>query len=98
MTFPRKQSNKDNCNSLLNDQLVTESGKIRLIPYDKDRGLFQCATNSYIFRFQKSDQDDIMDMLIVGKIDEYNNLVKLSSSEIQEATDEGFFIDYDYKI
>jgi len=66
-------------------------------PYDKSRGLYQC-NNSYIFRLEKSNtKDDVDNMYIIGKLDENEELIKLSNEEFDQAVNDGYLIDKEYE-
>ncbi len=99
---PRKQSsNKDlNVSNTMTLSDMPECNGEPLLnaqPYDKERGLFKCDGNSYIFRFLKIDNSKIMDMYIVGKTDDYGKLVKLSDEEFEQAVEEGYLVERDYQ-
>jgi len=109
VTFPRKLNNMNQDLTLntitLNDLPVTGCGETPLLqakPYDKTRGLHKLDVNSYIVRFDKIEKRDEtgsdFDMYIVGKIDEDDQFIKLTTHEFEQAVEDGYLVDVDYEI
>jgi hypothetical protein len=105
VTFNKKQNINQNLsitnNISLNNLPASGCGEIPALdakPYDKARGLYKCDFNDYIFRFEKSETQDFLDMYILGKINQEEQLIKLSDEEFEQAVEDGYLIDRDYEL
>lgn len=91
ITFTRKTSYEE---LSTNDSIPLSEGEKVLDTkfYDKERGLIHF--NSYIIRIHQCNGES--DMFIVGKLNEYDQLVKLTPEECAIVTEDGYLIDDDY--
>lgn len=98
VTFKKQNpSNQDlmiTNNMSFNDLSIGGSEMLNAIPFDKQRGLIKL--DSYICRLEKA--GDITNMYIVGKLDEGEDLVKLTEDECEQALAEGHLVDRDYNL
>jgi hypothetical protein len=100
VTFSRSSNNFEESN--VNDTSLTslpvsggdEKAVLDAKFYDKERGLIKF--NSYIMRIEQLDEEKIM--YIIGKLDENDNLVKLSEIEYDNVIKDGYLIDEDFKL